>query len=131
MNNSGLVIAEIGGQKREIWFGLGATKQVCKYHNITLAQLTEKFGGLQDLFTEEIYGGLMHALAVRGKDPEFNYAEVMNWIDEMPQQALQDLLDRWFEVSQHGETRYEKFIKLITANDPNASAEKKKVAGNK
>lgn len=127
MYGAGQIQIELGGKQRSLKFGLGCTKIVCKHHGIKLSEIDKHFG-LDDLFTEEVYGGLVHALAVEGKEPEFNHAQVMDWIDQMPQPGLQKVFDAWLQTSQHGETRYEKFIKVIAAANDN---EKKKPTGTK
>ena len=129
MVESGKIEIKLGGSERTIKFGLGATKVVCDYHRLNLSQLAERFG-LDDLFTEEIYGGLVHALALQNKSADFNRAQVMDWIDEMPQEDMQKVFDCWLLVNQHGETRYEKFLKVLQANNPE-SQEKKKLTGSK
>lgn len=126
MNENGKIVVELGGKTRIVKFGLGATKQVCLYHNITLAKLAERFGP-DDLFTEEIYGGLLHALALNYQTPDFSYAEVMEWIDEMPQAEMQRVFDCWLMLNQHGKTRYEKFIEVISGGNP--TKEKKNLIG--
>lgn len=126
---------EIGGKTRSIRFGLGATREVCKLHGFRLEQLAEQLG-IDALFQDEIYGGLVYALALENKKPEFSYAQVLAWIDDMPQDAFQDLFDKWLMCNQHGTTRYEKFLKVLAANNPTvdgeeteASAEKKNLSG--
>lgn len=129
MVESGKIAVELGGKLRTIKFGLGATKVVCEHHRLNLSQLAERFG-LDDLFTEEIYGGLVHALALDYKAADFNHAQVMDWIDAMPQDTMQLVFDCWLLVNQHGETRYEKFLKVLAANNTE-SQEKKILGGNK
>lgn len=130
MNTNGKITVEIGGKQRTVKFGLGSTRAVCDYHKCKLSELASRFE-LDDLFLEEIYGGLVHALALEEKEPDFNRAEVFEWIDAMPQETLQKVFDVWLTTSQHGETRYEKFIKLITAANGKKpdDDEKKKLTG--
>uniref|UniRef100_UPI003216210F hypothetical protein n=1 Tax=uncultured Draconibacterium sp. TaxID=1573823 RepID=UPI003216210F len=119
---------EIGGKMRLVRFGLGATREVCKLHNLRLEELAAKLG-IDALFQDEIYGGLVYALALDNNKPDFNYAQVLEWIDDMPQEAFQNLFDKWLLCNQHGTTRYEKFMKVLAANNPDASDEKKNLTG--
>ena len=124
---------EIGGKTRNVRFGTGSTREVCKLHDLRLEQLAEQLG-VDALFQDEIYGGMVFALALENKKPDFTYAQVLAWIDEMPQQAFQDLFDKWLMCNQHGTTRYEKFMKVLAANHSSVDGqdtddEKKNSAG--
>ena len=131
MAGSGDISILLGGKKRRIKFGLGSTRAVCDFHKIRLSELASRFD-LDDLFQEEIYGGLVHALNLEEKESDFNRAQVFEWIDAMPQEDLQKVFDVWLTTSQHGETRYEKFLKLIAAQNGTTTAdEKKKQTGQK
>lgn len=122
MDGSGEIKLTIGGQERKIVFGLGSTRAVCNEYNINLADLDTKFG-LDDLFIEEIFGGLVFALQLEDKTPDFNRAQVYQWIDKLEQSELQKVFDVWLTTTQHGQTRYEKFLKLI--NQGKKEGEKK------
>lgn len=127
MKNSGEISIEIGGKTRLIKFGLGSTRAVCDFHNIKLSELDARFG-IDDLFLEEIYGGLIHALNLIDETADFNRAQVLDWIDALPQTDLQAIFNTWLTTSQHGETRYEKFVKLISQLN-GVKGEKKKPNG--
>jgi hypothetical protein len=128
MIKPGEIAVQLGGKERLIKFGLGSTKAVCEYHGIKLSEMGSRFN-LDDLFLEEIYGGLVHALALENKKPDYNRAQVFDWIDAMPQEYLQRVFDVWLTTSQHGETRFEKFMKVIASMNPDDDAEKKKLTG--
>jgi hypothetical protein len=128
MIKPGEITVQLGGKERLVKFGLGSTKVVCMEHGIKLSEMAQRFN-LDDLFTEEIYGGLVHALALEGKKPDFNRAQVFDWIDALPQTDLQLMFDVWLTTSQHGETRFEKFMKVIASMNPDDDAEKKKLTG--
>lgn len=91
---------EIGGKSRPLKFGTNQTAILCKLKGINLKQLNElfsveRFTNLEIDNTEIrdlIYSALVSGAKTCKEPVDFDNEEVGDWIDEMEQKVLKDIM---------------------------------------
>lgn len=83
---------EMGGRLRTLKFGTNATALFCNMHKVGLGGFGTLFSA--DNITPAHYRDLIYCALVsgqRGKDVDFTPEDVGDWIDDMPQEALEGI----------------------------------------
>lgn len=101
----GVEYFEIGGKMRPLKFGTNQTAILCKLRGVTLKELNdlfsvERFQKLEIDNTEIrdlIYSGLVAGAKTAKEEVDFDNEIVGDWIDEMKQKTLKDIMSFYTE----------------------------------
>lgn len=95
MNNSGYINIEIGGKPRGLKFGLNAWIEFNKLTGLDVSDLQDAFIGIKGMGSIRalVYAGLKCVCDIKGEALDFNEAQVGEWLDEMSQESIAEIIN--------------------------------------
>lgn len=93
------ITKKIGKESITFYFGIGAFHIFCKHRKIPLDKIQDEFKGDQMGFLAEILTAAANFnLLVKGQEEKYTHYKAFEWIDQMAEQDLTDIMETLSKV---------------------------------